>query len=129
MRQALLRNLHHTSQYRRLIIANKEMGARLHTVGRSIHKRLNSVPKEGIPLLKLMSGQLYNGKMAKRYGHAPTNECPLCHKLDSCAHIARECKDHEALRISRHSAACQQVHAAIRKTSKGGGAPSIRHPT
>ena len=56
-----------------------------------------------------------------RYGHAPTNECPLCHMPDSCTHIAWECPDHEALRISRHSAACQLVHAAIRKTAKGGG--------
>ena len=34
----------------------------------------------------------------------------------------RECPDHEAMRISRHNAACQLVHAAIRKTAKGGGA-------
>jgi hypothetical protein len=57
-----------------------------------------------------------------RYGHAPTDECPLYHMLDSCTHIAGECPDHEALRISRHNAACQLIHAAIRKTSKGGGA-------
>ena len=57
----LLRNLQHTSMYRRLIAANKELGARLHTAGHSIHKRLNSVPKEGITLLKFMYGQLYNG--------------------------------------------------------------------
>ena len=100
--------------YRRLIAANKELGARLHTAGHSIHKRLNSVPKEGITLLEFMYGQLYNGKLAKRYGQAPTDEGPICHKL--------ECKDHEALRISRHNAACQLVHAAIHKTSKGGGA-------
>ena len=37
VRQALLRNLHHASLYRRLIVANKETGARLHTVGRYIH--------------------------------------------------------------------------------------------
>ena len=41
--------------------------------------------------------------------------------LDSCTHIAGECPDQEALRISRHNAACQLVHAAIRKTAKGGG--------
>jgi len=28
--------------------------------------------------------------------------------------------DHEALRISRYNAACQLIHAAIRKTAKGG---------
>ncbi len=41
---------------------------------------------------------------------------------DSCTHIAGECPGHEALRISRHNAACQLVHAAIRNTAKGGGA-------
>ena len=41
---------------------------------------------------------------------------------DSCTHIAWECPDHKALRISRHNAACQLIHAAIRKTAKGGGA-------
>ena len=30
--------------------------------------------------------------------------------------------DHEALRISRHNVACELIHAAIRKTVKGGGA-------
>ena len=41
---------------------------------------------------------------------------------DFCTHIAGECPDHEALRISRHSAVCKLLHAAIRKTAKGGGA-------
>jgi hypothetical protein len=39
---------------------------------------------------------------------------------DSCTHIAGECPDHEAMCNSRHNAACQLVHAAIRKTAKGG---------
>ena len=74
VRHALLRGLHHTFMNRRLIVINKEQGARLHTTWQSIHKRLNSVPKEGITLLKFMYGQLYNGKLAKRYEHAPTYE-------------------------------------------------------
>jgi hypothetical protein len=41
---------------------------------------------------------------------------------DSCNHIAGECPDPVALRISRHNAACQLIHATIRKTAKGGGA-------
>jgi hypothetical protein len=41
---------------------------------------------------------------------------------DFCTHIAGECPDHEALRISRHNAACQLVHATSRKTAKGRGA-------
>ena len=36
-RHALLRSLHHTSMYRRLIVTNREMGARLHTVGQPTH--------------------------------------------------------------------------------------------
>ena len=57
-----------------------------------------------------------------RYGHAPADECPLCHMPDSCTHFACECPDHEALRITRHNAACQLLHAAIRKTARRGGA-------
>jgi hypothetical protein len=121
VRQALLRSLHYSSLYRRLLVANQLKDARLQAVGRAIHKRLNSTPKEGTTLLKFIYGHLYNGKLAKRYGHAFTDECPLCHKPDSCTHIAGECKDHEALRIAMHNAACQLIHAAIRKTSKGGG--------
>ena len=122
VRNALLRSLHYTSLYRRLLVANKLKGARLQVVGRAIHKKLNSTPKEGTALLKFMYGQLYNGKIAMRYGYAPTDECPLCHKPDSCTHIAGECRKHEGLRIGRHNAACQLIHAAIRKSSKGGGA-------
>ena len=76
----------------------------------------------GTTLLKFIYIQLYHGELSQRYGHAPTDECPLCHKLDSCTHIAGECPDHEALRINRHNAACQLVHATIHKIAKGGGA-------
>ena len=41
---------------------------------------------------------------------------------NSCAHVAGECTAPEAHRISRHNAACQIVHAAIRKTAKEGEA-------
>jgi predicted outer membrane repeat protein len=79
-------------------------------------------PKEGTTLLKFVYGQLYNVKIAKRYGHAPTDECLLCHRPDSCTHIAAECKYHKHLAISRHNDACQLVHAAIRNSAKDGGA-------
>jgi hypothetical protein len=121
-RQALLRSLHYSSLYRRLLVANKLKGTRLQTVGRATYKKLTSHPKEGTTLLKFIYGQLYNGKLAKRYGHASTDECSLCHKPDSCTHIAGECPEHEALRIGRHNAACQLIHSAIRKTAKSGGA-------
>ena len=113
-RHALLHSLHHTPLYKRLIVVNKIKGARLQTAGQAIHKKLNSNPKEVATLLKFIYGQLYNGKIARRYGHAPTDECPRCHWPDSCTHIVGECPDHEAMRIGRHDAACQLVHAAIR---------------
>ena len=125
MRHALIRSLRHTSLYKRVIVANKIKGARLQTVGQAILKKLKRKifnPKEGTTLLKLIYGQLYNSKIAGRYGHAPTKKCPLCHRLDSCTHIFGECPDHEAILIGRHNAAGQLVHAAIRNTSKGGGA-------
>jgi hypothetical protein len=46
---------------------------------------------------------------------------------DSWTHIAGDCPDHKALRISRHNAACQLSHAAIRRTTKGGGALHSAH--
>jgi hypothetical protein len=73
---------------------------------------------EGTTFLKFAYGQLYNGKLAKRYGHVPTDKFPLCYKPDSYTLIAGECPYHEALTISRHNAACQLIHAAIRKTAK-----------
>ena len=60
-----------------------------------------------------------------RYGYALTDECPLYRMPDSCTHIAEEYPDHDALRINRHNVACQLIHAAIRKTFKGGGALHI----
>jgi hypothetical protein len=107
VRDALLHNIHQSSIYRRLIIAIKEKGARTKTVGQALHKKLTHSPWEGTSLLKFVYGQLYNGKLAKGYGHAPTDECPLCHMPDSCTHIDGECPTHEALRITtRHNVAC-----------------------
>ena len=124
VRDALLRSLHHSSLYRRLIVANKEKGARTKTVGQALHTKLTHSLWEGTSLLKFIYGQLCNGKRAMGYGHALTDESRLCHMPDSCTHIAGECPDHETLRISRHNAACQLIHAALRKTAKREG-PSI----
>ena len=122
VQDALLRSLHHSSLYTCLIVANKEKRARTKTVGHALHKELTYSPWEGYFHLKFIYRQLYNGKLAKRYGHAPKDECPLCHLPDSCTHIPGECPNHEALRISGHNAACQLIHAAIRKKTKGSGA-------
>jgi hypothetical protein len=90
-------------------------------VGQTLHKWRICNPNEEIILLKFNHGQIYNGKLAHRYCHASMDACPLCHNRDSCAQIVGKCLDHKALRIIRHNAACQLVHAAIHKTSKGGG--------
>jgi hypothetical protein len=59
----------------------------------------------------------------KRYGHAPKDELSLCNRPDSCIHIAKECPAHDGyILIGHHSAACQLVHAAIRKSTNDGGA-------
>ncbi len=122
VRGATLRGLHHTSLYRRLILQAREKGARTKHTGAAILKRLKANHAEGITLLKFVWGQLYNGKLAHRYGHAPTDACPLCGLPDSCTHIAGECDRHHPHRISRHNAACQLIHATLRKAAKGGGA-------
>ena len=75
-------------------------------------------PADVTSLLNFAYRQLYNGKLALRYGHAPTDECPLCHLPDSCVHMASECKPHKNLVISRHNAACQLVHTTIRNSAK-----------
>ncbi len=88
VRDALLRSLHHSSLYRRLIVAIEEKGARTKTMGQALHKKLTHSPWEGMALLKFLYGQLHNGKLAMTYGHAPIDECPLCHMPDTCTHIA-----------------------------------------
>ena len=122
VRHALLRSLHFTSLYIRLILQNIEVGTTTQSVEKAIHRRLTANAREGTTLLKLIYGQLHNGKLAKKYGHAATDECPLCNKPDSCTNIAGECSYHKALTISRHNAACQLIHAAIQKSAKGGAA-------
>jgi len=43
IRDALLRSLHHSSLYKRLIVANKEKGARTYIVGHALHKKLTHI--------------------------------------------------------------------------------------
>ena len=62
VRDALLRSLHHSSLYRRLVVANREKGDRTNTVGHAIHTKLTRSPWEGTALLKFLYGQLYNGR-------------------------------------------------------------------
>jgi hypothetical protein len=122
VRAATLRSLHHTFLYRRIVLQAKTQGANTAITGTTLHTRLRVHAKRGSYILKFIYGQLYNGKLAKCYGHTPTDACPLCHLPDSCTHIACECKSHKNLFINRHNAACQLIHAAIRNSAKGGGA-------
>jgi hypothetical protein len=122
VRDTVLRCFHQTSLYRRFILTNKDGGAQTIKAGKAIHTRLMSNHWEGTTLLKFVHCLLHNSMLAERYGHAPTYECPLCYKPDSCAHIAEERPFHKALTISRHNTACQLIHAAIRKAAKGGSA-------
>ena len=87
VRHALLRSLHYTSLYRYLILKNIEVGTNTHFVEKAMHRRLIANAWEGSTILKLIYRKLYNGKFVKRYGHAPTDKFPLCHKPSSCTHI------------------------------------------
>ncbi len=71
VRAATLRSLHHTSLYMRLVLNAKDRGSCIAATGDSLHTRLRENPREGSTLLKFIYGQLYNGKLAKLYGHAP----------------------------------------------------------
>lgn len=112
----------HTSLYRRLLLRAIEGGARTATVGRALHSRIRRNPGEGSSILKFLHGQYYTGKLAKRFGHSPSDACVLCGLPDSCTHVAGECMAHHSQIISKHNAACQLTHAAIRKAFKGGAA-------
>ena len=102
-------------------------------MGKATHLRLAANAWKGSTLLNCIYGQLYNGKLANRYGHAPTDECPLCHKPYSCTYISGYCHYHKPLTCSCHYAACQLVHATIRISAKSGGglhrAPDLVHVT
>jgi hypothetical protein len=51
VRDALLRSLHHSSLYWRLVVASKEKGARTKTVAQTLHMKLTHSPWEGTALL------------------------------------------------------------------------------
>jgi ribonuclease HI len=56
VRDALIRSLHHSSLYRRVIVSSKEKGARTKTVGQALHKKLTRSPWKGTSLLKFIYG-------------------------------------------------------------------------
>jgi hypothetical protein len=99
----------------------KARGARTANVDTALHSHIRNSSNEGITILKFIYGQLYNGKLAYKYGLAPTYACPLCGLPDSCTHIAGQFSHHTNHIISKHNAACQLTHAAIKTAFKGGG--------
>ena len=48
-------------------------------------------PYESTNVLKLRSGNLYNNKLAHRYGRSTTSMCPLCKQQDGGYHLASGC--------------------------------------
>ena len=121
VRTTALRRLHHTSLYTRPITNAKTQRARIDTVGTTLYALIRNSQRDGITILEFIHGQLYNGKLACTYKYAPSDACPLCGLHDSCTHIAGQSKTHNDLILSRHNAACQLPHAAIRSVFKGGG--------
>ena len=126
VRPSLLQRLNGSSLYRRLMLqAAGEHGAQFHRVAASIARLLRSPsPKAGSQLLQFLYGQLYNGKLAKRYGHQDTENCPLCGHPDSCTHLAGAC-GHVRMRgyyIARHNTAVRALRDLIRDSAKGGAA-------
>ena len=83
VRAATLRSMRHTSIYMILILQAKTRGANTAATGTALQARLRESSKEGTDLLKFIHGRLYNGKLAKRHGHALSNEYILCHRPDS----------------------------------------------
>jgi hypothetical protein len=70
--------LHNISIYKRPILLAKEKEARIAETGTALNIRQVENLADGTDLLKFAYGQLHNGKLALRYGHAPSDECPLC---------------------------------------------------
>ena len=69
-------------------------------------------------------GQLYNNKLAFRYGRAPDPMCPICRKEpDSVGHLLGGCQDPtcKAMAILRHNEAVRILHRTISKSSRFGG--------
>ena len=64
VRHALLRSLHHTLFYRRLIVANKIKGASLQIVGQAI-KKVNSNTKEGAILQNSFTANSTTAKLPR----------------------------------------------------------------
>ena len=67
VRHASLPGLHNASLCIRLILTTQKQGARTDIVGITMFSLKHNSPKDGIIIIKLPHGQLYNGKLAYTY--------------------------------------------------------------
>jgi hypothetical protein len=65
--------------------------------------------------LQYRCGQLYNNKLAMRWGHTTTDKCPLCGQPDGGHHIASGCKALTKMYLARHHQAGRMILKAILK--------------
>ena len=72
--------------------------------------------------MKARWGQLWNRKLAHRYGMAASDSCPMCGQADSVGHMLGGCSHPhpQALRIARHDGAVRMLQTAISKGNMAG---------
>ncbi len=71
-------------------------------------------PYETTNVLKLRCGNLYNNKLAHRYGRSTTSKCPLCRQPDGGYHLASGCPALSEAYIERHHATGMYILKAIK---------------
>ena len=76
--------------------------------------------RERTNAIKLLSGNLYTNKLAKRFGHTTTDRCPLCKQPDGGSHLAGGCPKLTESYLARHHSAGMYILDAIRAGTKGG---------
>jgi hypothetical protein len=86
---------------------------------RFMHTTLVST-QERATALKYRYGALYNGKLAKRYGHAQHSRCLLCGNEDGCHHTASGCPAMTAMYTARHNKIGRQIMTRVIRGRKGG---------
>jgi hypothetical protein len=122
IRSAILRCMHNSSLYKRLILATMQQGTIPQWWADTTFTYTQFPPdRDQCIQIYLRSNVLW--QLAYCYGNSPAYACPLCpkHLLDSCTHIAGECAHNTSHIISRCNAACLLVHDAINYSTKGKG--------
>jgi hypothetical protein len=101
--------------------ATTKMNSRLNAqASRKFMTMQTITERERTNVIKLLNGNLYTNKLAKRYGHQPTDKCPLCKQPDGGYHLAGGCPQLTESYLARHHAAGMYILAAIQAGSKGG---------